>query len=226
MTSNVFVGFDEREAEVFHVCVQSIIDHASAPFALFPLSFGTVSNLYQGGMRDGSNAFVYTRFLCPFISKFNGWSVFLDGDMVLRNDLHDIFEFCDDSKAVFVVKHDYKTKAKVKYLGAPNEDYPRKNWSSVILWNNAHEKNRILTPEVVAQRSGKFLHRFEWLNDEDIGELPIDWNWLPDEFGENPDAKLLHYTLGSPCFPEYSNTPMAEHYFRTLMNVNRVDRIW
>jgi hypothetical protein len=113
-----------------------------------------------------------------------------------------------------VVKHDYKTKMKTKYLGSKNEDYPRKNWSSVILWNCSTFPNRKLTPEFVQGQPGSFLHRFSWLDDERIGELPIEWNWLPDEFGPNPDAKLLHYTLGTPSFHEFADTPQSEEWHR------------
>jgi hypothetical protein len=105
-----------------------------------------------------------------------------------------------------------------KYMGAPNEDYPRKNWSSVILWNCSSWPNRKLTPSFVQSQPGSYLHRFSWLDDDRIGELPIEWNWLPDEFGENPAAKLLHYTLGTPCFTEFADTPQADewHQERTL----------
>jgi hypothetical protein len=117
-----------------------------------------------------------------------------------------------------VVKHDYKTRMTEKYMGAPNEDYPRKNWSSVILWNCSSWPNRKLTPSFVQSQPGSYLHRFSWLDDDRIGELPIEWNWLPDEFGENPAAKLLHYTLGTPCFTEFADTPQADewHQERTL----------
>ena len=108
----------------------------------------------------------------------------------------------------------------VKYMGAKNEDYPRKNWSSVIIWNCNSFPNRRLTPDYVMKSTGKHLHRFEWLDDARIGELPIEWNWLPDEFGPNENAKLLHYTLGAPCFHEFVDTPMNEvwHKERELTN--------
>jgi hypothetical protein len=115
---------------------------------------------------------------------------------------------------VQVVKHDYKTRMPVKYLGSPNEDYPRKNWSSVILWNCGSFPNRKLMPDFVQRSTGAELHRFSWLDDARIGELPPEWNWLPDEYGPNPAAKLLHYTLGTPCFHEFADTPMAAEWHR------------
>ena len=107
-----------------------------------------------------------------------------------------------------------------KYLGAKNEAYPRKNWSSVMIFNCSNWKTRRLTPEYVQSATGKMLHRFEWLDDEDIGELPIEWNWLSDEFGENPEAKLVHYTNGTPCFHEYACSPMANEWHRERMLTN------
>jgi hypothetical protein len=120
----------------------------------------------------------------------------------------------DVYKDVQVVKHDYKTRMPVKYLGSPNEDYPRKNWSSVILWNCSSFPNRRLTPEFIQKSTGSELHRFSWLDDERVGELPKEWNWLPDEYGPNPAAKLLHYTLGTPCFHEFADTPMGSEWHR------------
>ena len=116
----------------------------------------------------------------------------------------------DSSKAVQVVKHDYKTKNNKKYLNNINIDYPKKNWSSVIIWNCAHPKNKVLTPEFISSKDGKFLHRFMWLDEEDIGEIPVEWNWLAIEYPPNPNAKLVHYTLGTPCFSEYSQTEMSD----------------
>ena len=145
---------------------------------------------------------------------FSGHAIFMDGDMIVRDDIYKLWELRDPTLDVQVVKHDYKTKMQTKYLGAKNEDYPRKNWSSVILWNCASYPNRKLTPEYVQNATGAQLHRFQHIKDERIGELPIEWNWLPDEFGPNPDAKLLHYTLGTPSFHEFATTPMGDEWHR------------
>jgi lipopolysaccharide biosynthesis glycosyltransferase len=146
--------------------------------------------------------------------EYTGWAIFIDGDMIVRGDIAELWNQRDDYKDVMVVKHDYKTRMPVKYLGAKNEDYPRKNWSSVILWNCASFPNRRLTPEFVQHSTGSELHRFSWLEDARIGELPREWNWLPDEYGPNPDAKLLHYTLGTPCFHEFADTPQGSEWHK------------
>jgi len=115
---------------------------------------------------------------------------------------------------VAVVKHDYRTKRQEKYLGSPNPDYPRKNWSSVTVWDCGSWPNRRLTPEFVQQQSGSFLHRFSWLEDDRIQALSAEWNWLPDELGANTDARLLHYTLGAPCFHEFADTEQGAEWHR------------
>ncbi len=209
----VFIGYDPREAIAYHVCANSIIRHSSQPVSLTPLALNNLSG-YQEQHTDGSNHFIYSRFLVPHLTNYRGWAIFMDGDMILRTDIDELWKMRDNDKAVMVVKHDYKTRMPVKYLGAKNEDYPRKNWSSVILWNCGHEENRRVNPRFVQNSTGAQLHRFTWLDDELVGELPKEWNWLPDEFGENENAKLLHYTLGTPSFHEFATTPMGSEWHR------------
>lgn len=209
----LFIGYDPRESVVYHVCVNSIIRHASQPLSFTPLALSTLPR-YAERHRDGSNQFIYSRFLVPQLMGHAGWALYIDGDMLLRADIAELWNLRDESKAVLCVHHDYRTKMRQKYLGAKNEDYPRKNWSSVMLWNCGHPANRVLTADFVEQATGAQLHRFTWLKDELIGELPKVWNWLPDELGANPQAKLLHWTLGAPCFHEFADAPMAEEWHR------------
>ena len=210
---NIFIGYDHREAIAYHVCANSIIRHSSKPISLTPLALKNMQD-YEEKHTDGSNQFIYSRFLVPHLMEYKGWAIFMDGDMLVRDDIEKLWALRDDSKAVMVVKHDYKTKMTEKYLGAKNENYPRKNWSSVILWNCSHTANKVVTPEFIETATGAQLHRFTWLADELIGELPKVWNWLPDEFGANQDAKLLHYTLGTPCFHDFATTPMGDEWHR------------
>ena len=207
----IFVGYDPRESIAYHVCSNSLLRQASQPLAITPLALQNLGH-YQESHQDGSNQFIYSRFLVPHLMGYQGWALFIDGDMIVRDDIAKLWKLRDESKAVMCVHHNYKTKATTKYLGARNENYPRKNWSSVVLWNCAHPKQRWLTPDAIQQATGAQLHRFTWLEDGDIGELPIEWNWLPDEFGANPKAKLLHWTLGTPCFKDYAHSPMAEEW--------------
>jgi lipopolysaccharide biosynthesis glycosyltransferase len=210
----IFIGYDPREAIAFHVCSNSIIRHSSQPVAISPLALNILKD-YQETHTDGSNHFIYSRFLVPHLMNYRGWAIFMDGDMILRSDITELWNHIDESKAVIVVKHNYKTKMTTKYLGSKNEDYPCKNWSSVILWNCGHHKNQILTPEFIQTATGAQLHRFTWLDDQtEVGELAREWNWLPDEFGVNEEAKLLHYTLGTPSFHDFATTPMGDEWHR------------
>lgn len=212
----VFVGYDPREAVVYHTCVNSIIRHASKPVAIIPLALN-LFNDYTETHTDGSNQFIYSRFLVPHLMNYEGWAIFIDGDMILRDDIVKLWDLHNDCYDTMVVKHDYRTRMTEKYLGAKNENYPRKNWSSVILWDCASYANRTLTPEFVQSATGAELHRFTWIDDERIGELPKEWNWLPDEYGPNTDAKLLHYTLGAPCFHDFATTPQSDEWHREHM---------
>ena len=209
----VFIGYDPREAIAFHVCANSIIRQASQPVCIVPLALNLFQD-YTETHTDGSNQFIYSRFLVPHLTEFTGWAIFIDGDMIVRGDIAELWNMQNPYNDVLVVKHDYKTRMPVKYLGAKNEDYPRKNWSSVILWNCNSFPNRKLTPEFIQRATGSELHRFTWIDDDRIGELPPEWNWLPDEYGVNKNAKLLHYTLGTPCFQEFADTPQGDEWHR------------
>ena len=215
---NIVVGFDQRESVAYHTFTQSIIEKASLPVSFMPLAINTLKG-YEEKHEDKSNDFIYSRFLTPYLNGFNGWAIFADGDMICQTDIKELWDLGDESKALLVVKHDYQTKAHKKYLGNVNENCPRKNWSSLILWNCSHPKHKILTPDFVANQTGKYLHRFSWLDDDDIGELPKEWNWLAIEYPENKKAKLIHYTLGTPCFKDYKNTEMSEVWLKTQKRI-------
>ena len=215
----IYIGFDQREAVAYHTFVQSLIENASIPLDITPLAVRNLKG-YEEKHEDKSNDFVYSRFLTPSLNDFKGWAIFADGDMICQADIKELLDLRDDSKALQVVKHDYKTKAYQKYLGNINQDYPRKNWSSVILWNCAHPKHKILTPDFIANQPGKYLHRFSWLEDSEIGELPKEWNWLATEYPNNEQANIIHYTLGTPCFKDYRNTEMSDIWLKKHNRLN------
>ncbi|HEY1326266.1 MAG TPA: glycosyltransferase [Casimicrobiaceae bacterium] len=203
----VFIGYDPREAVAYHVCVQSILDQTKEEVSFHPVS---------GEMRDGSNAFIYARFLVPWRMGFRGHAIFMDGDMIVRGDIGELWDLRSSHVGAQVVKHDYKTKHPVKYLGNPNNDYPRKNWSSVVLWSCGFFPNRMLTPKFVSEAPGSYLHRFQWLKDDQIGEIPEAWNKLVLEQTLEADDKLRHFTIGTPCFSEYADCDGAEDWHSTL----------
>ena len=170
------------------------------------------------GERDGTNQFIYSRYLIPSLLNFQGYAIFCDGDMIVTDDIYKLLELRDPDKAVQVVKHDYTTDHPLKYIGTPlqnsNIDYPRKNWSSVTIWNCGHPSNRVLTKKFVSEASGAVLHRFQWLHDDEIGELPVEWNHLVGEYPANPGAKLYHHTLGSPGFEFYRECESSKEWNR------------
>ena len=215
---NIFVGFDQKEAIAYHTFAQSMIENSSIPLSITPLAENNLDH-YSEKHTDGTNKFTYSRFLVPYLMDFKGWAIFADGDMVCLNDLKELKHFFNPNIAVSVVKHNYKTKHKVKYFGQKNEDYPRKNWSSVIIWNCGHPKNKILTPEFISQKEGSFLHRFSWLKNIEIGELPKTWNWLAIEYKEKKNLNLIHYTLGTPCFKEYSKKSLSDFWKKSYNNL-------
>jgi lipopolysaccharide biosynthesis glycosyltransferase len=216
----IFVGFDGKvEPVAYHTFCQSVIEKASIPVSFTPLALNTLSD-YKEIHTDGSNAFIYSRFLVPYLCGFKGMALFVDGDMICRTDIAEILWEHDQDEAVKVVKHYYQTKHPIKYLGSKNEDYPKKNWSSVMLWNCSHHLNKQLTPKFVMENKGKYLHRFEWLKHEDqVGKLDAAWNWLETEYEYNPDAKLIHHTLGTPCFKDYQSTDYAQEWWETYQRM-------
>lgn len=198
--TRIFVGWDPRETAAFHVLCHSIIRHASKPVAIIPLVREQVSDFPP----EGSTAFTRTRFLVPYLSNFEGTSIFMDCDFLVRTDLTTL----TPTHAVDVVQHDYTPKGTVKMDGQVQTTYPRKNWSSFMLFDNA--KCKTLTREYVAHASLKDLHQFAWA--DDVGSLPLDFNWLVGEYPRNTEARNLHYTLGGPWFEGYEASDHAEDW--------------
>ena len=219
----IFCGFDPREAAGYAVFCQSVIERSSVPVSFIPLHGPLLAGF--DGQRDGTNAFIYSRFLVPALMGYAGWAIFVDAsDMVVLDDIANLWALREENtfnKAVCVVKHDYQTRHARKYIGTPMEsdnlDYPGKNRSSVILWNCGHYANRRLTPELVTESPGSFLHRFQWLEDQQIGELPPQWNALAIE-QDISAASLVHFTLGSPGFDYYKHCDGARHWHKAKAN--------
>jgi lipopolysaccharide biosynthesis glycosyltransferase len=215
----IFIGYDPREAVNYSVLVNSIIRLSSQPVAITPLNLQNLP-MYIEKHTDGSTEFSYSRFLVPYLTNYTGWAIYMDCDMLLLDDISKLWALQDSRYAVQCVKHRYSTKQSIKFWGNKNNNYYRKNWSSLMLFNCTHDALTSLTPNTVESRSGNFLHQFEWIEESHIGELPVNWNWLADEYGHNDSASLLHYTLGSPCFAEYKDTPMADYWFKEYKLIN------
>lgn len=204
----VFVGYDAREDIAWEVCRHSIQRHASREISVHPLRQPILRELgLYTRPADGpaSTEFSLTRFLTPYLANSEGWTLFVDCDVLFTADLNALFESLDPSKAVYVVKHDYVPANAVKMDGKGQSIYPRKNWSSFMIFNGAHPAVKALTPKMVNEASPAFLHRFGWVEDDDlIGALELKWNFLVGEYpapAQVPAA--IHYTNGGPWFPEW-----------------------
>lgn len=209
----VFIGYDAREAVAFSVLSHSIHARASEPVLIAPLMLAQLKSVLTRERHPlQSTDFSFSRFLTPYLSGYAGWSVFMDCDMLMRDDIAGLYRLRDDRYAVMVVKHDHVPRETVKFLGEPQSKYEKKNWSSVMLFNNA--KCRALTPEYVNSASGLELHQFKWLgNDDLIGALPDRWNHLVGYNARRGDAALVHYTKGGPYFDEYRDCEYSKEWF-------------
>jgi len=209
----VFIGYDENESVAFHVLSHSILRHASQPVSITPLVKQHMGGFYvRERSTIESTDFSFTRFLVPYLSGYSGWSIFMDCDMLMTTDIAKLWELRDEQYAVMCVKHDYVAREDVKFLGATQTKYEKKNWSSVMMFNNA--SCRTLTPDVVAEESGLYLHQYKWLNDdEQIGALPTTWNYLVGEMTMSSTPNLIHYTLGGPYFDSYRECEYAHLWF-------------
>jgi hypothetical protein len=210
---NVYIGYDAREAAAFSVLAYSIQTRASVPVSIAPLMLSQLGGILTRQRHPlQSTDFSFSRFLTPYLSGYAGWSVFMDCDMLMLDDIASLHGLCDDRYAVMVVKHDHVPKETRKFLGEPQSKYEKKNWSSVMLFNNA--RCRALTPEYVNTASGLELHQFKWLaGDGLIGALPDRWNHLVGYSAPRRDAALVHYTLGGPYFDEYRDCEYAKEWF-------------
>ena len=209
----VFIGYDHNEIEAYHVLAHSIIKHASAPISIAPLKLDALP-MWRERHEYQSTEFSFSRFLVPYLSGYQGWSLFMDCDMLVTDDIVEVFQLANDRYALLCTQHDYQTKHEEKFLNQLNPHYPRKNWSSFMLFNN--KLCHALTPSVVNKASGLELHRFTWLPDQLIGEIPLKWNYLvgeqtfwPEKTGKKPPNNL-HWTIGGPWFPDYANTEWSD----------------
>lgn len=215
---NVYVGWDSREIDAYNVCCSSIKRYTSNNFEykIIPI---IKDELQRDGMysRDNdalaSTEFTYTRFLVPVLQGYSGYAIFCDCDFLWLEGIDTFLNEINisEQKAVYVCKHDYTPRQNIKMDNILQTTYPRKNWSSLILWNCNHPKNSLLTKELIHNASGAYLHRFQWLDDSDIGEINIQWNWLVDEYNvsQHGSPRALHYTNGGPWFENCKNCSYA-----------------
>ena len=220
---NLFIGYDPRESVAFYTLAHSILRRASIPVTITALMQSQLEGLYTRtrGPTE-STEFSLTRFLVPALSGFRGRSVFMDCDMLCRTDIAGLEAEAQrqPDKAVLVCRHDYVPSTSRKFLDQPQTRYERKNWSSLMVFNN--ERCRALTPDYVNTAPGLDLHRFRWIPDLEIGALALEWNWLVGEYEYSEKAKIVHYTIGGPYFPQYRDCDYAQEWFREFESMRAV----
>ena len=214
-----FIGYDSKEDIAYRVCKQSLLFNCSININVLSLKLSELiaKNKYTRAIDPlASTEFTYSRFLVPNLMNYNGWAVFCDCDFLFLHDVAKLFEHLDSSKAIYCVKHDYTPKEKHKMDGQQQTIYPRKNWSSFIVFNCDHISNKKLTVEAVNSEPGSYLHQFKWLKDSEIGSLDERWNWLEGWTSQHNKNKpyAVHYTRGGPWFDEWQDVEYAKEWLK------------
>ncbi len=208
----IFIGYDSREVIAHHVCIQSILETTRSPVSITSLKLSQLESVFHRKREpDQLTDFSYTRFLVPYLCDYQGWAIFIDGDMLIREDIQALWNLQDDRYAVNVVKH-APHQGEHHFLGTTVKLFPKFNWSSVMLFNN--KKCKALTLDYLLTVKYQDLHQFEWLESEsDIGELPPTWNHLVGYDKPNSSAALVHWTLGCPYFEAQKQAEFADEWF-------------
>ena len=215
-TFKVFIGYDSREDIAYQVARYSLLRHASGDVTVHAIRQPAVRELglyTRPADASASTEFSLTRFLTPYlVAQTSGWSLFTDCDFLFTADIRGVLSGLDPAKAVYVVQHEYDPAHDIKMDGKKQTRYPRKNWSSFMLFNNAHPDVRALTPEIVNSATPAFLHRFDWVQDQSqIGALDLDWNFLQGEYPKPATTpRVVHFTNGGPWFAEWKNVDYAD----------------
>lgn len=213
----VYIGWDSREDIAYQVARHSLLKYASIPVDVIPIKLPDLvdQGLYTREIDPlASTEFTYSRFLTPHMAGFEGWALFVDCDFLFFGDVAELAAYQKPEYAVACVKHDYTPKESTKMDGQVQTVYPRKNWSSFMLFNCAHPSTKKLTVEAVNSQTGAYLHRMQWAADDEIGEVPTEWNWL-EGWNEEPATgtpKAVHYTRGGPWFENWQDVAYAQQW--------------
>lgn len=204
----IFIGWDSRFPEPAEVLAYSLLKFSSIPLEINYLKLDEL-DFQRAHDPLQSTEFTYTRFLVPHLCGFEGKAMFLDNDMLCLGDVKPLDDLDMSDLALRVVKHDYRPENTVKMYGCVQTSYPRKNWSSMMLMKC--DRLRLWTKQVVETQTGAYLHRFQDIPDEMIGEIPNTWNTL-DWMDER--TQLIHYTNGGPWFEQYQDHPHAGVWYQ------------
>ena len=217
MSINFFIGYDSKEDIAYRICKYSLLKRAKVEVDVKSLKIDELisKKLYTRTLDPlASTQFTYSRFLVPKLMNYMGWAIFCDCDFIFLEDVSQIINNLDESKAVYCVKHDYTPKEKHKMDGQKQTIYPRKNWSSFIVFNCSHPSTKNLSVETVNKETGAYLHQFQWCKDEEIGALDERWNWLEGWTSKHNNSKpfAVHYTRGGPWFSEWQDVEFADEW--------------
>lgn len=221
MKYHVVIGYDRNNRIPAYTMAESIMQNSSVPINFTFLHRDMLKMFTRDKSIHDSTEFSNSRFLTPYLSNYEGWSLFVDNDMIVKGDIKELFDMIDEKYTVMCVKHNQVVKNKTKFLGSEQYQYNMKNWSSVMLFNNKKCKN--LTLNYVNTAPGLDMHQFKWLKDinNDIGELPFEWNYLVENNNQTEKTpKLIHYTDGGPYFVDYSDVEYSEEYNTIYDQIN------
>ena len=220
----IFIGFDTKEVVAYHTLCQSVLERSSIPVSFTPIALSTLKETFTRERNAlQSTEFSFSRFLTPYLSGYQGWAVFMDCDMLMRADIADLWSLRDERYSVMLCKHEYEPEEDIKFLGQVQTKYQKKNWSSMVMFNN--RRCTALTKEYVNTRTGLELHQFKWLEDEnEIGSIPIEWNYLVGVYKKSDEAKMVHFTEGGPYFPKYADADYADEWFAARDRMEHVER--
>ena len=203
----VFIGWDPTQQEAFEVAEYTIRKH-TPDVSIIKLDKTQIQEYDHMQDHRGSTAFTYSRFFVPYLCDYKGYAAFVDCDIIARSDLNEMMRYVDPEDAVTCVQHDYTPKSTVKMDGQKQTTYPRKNWSSVMIFNCEHHLTKKLTPDTINGMSGQYLHRMVWAENK-IGDLFLEWNCLAGYY-DLDSPKIIHYTDGGPWLEEYKDCEFSE----------------
>lgn len=233
-TCSVYIGFDPREVAAFAVARDSVKRYA---LPTWPICGLVLANLQRAGlytrpieMRPGfdrpimwdvlsdapmSTEHANSRFLVPHLAR-TGWALFMDGDMLIRENLAPLFASLDTKYAVYCVQNIFEPVSGIKMDGQVQTRYPKKLWSSFMIWNCDHPANKALTLEMINVLPGRDLHALCWLKDEQIGRIGSEWNWVVGHSDPTLIPANIHWTSGTPDMVGYHDAPFADEWRERL----------
>jgi len=217
----VFIGYDSKEKIAYHILAESILRHSSVPVSFTPIYLPNIQDSFNRPRNSlSSTEFSFSRFLVPYLMNYDGWALFLDCDMLFKADIKELWDLRNDDYAVMCCQHNYTPKSESKFNNQIQTVYEKKNWSSLMLMNTS--KCAKLSRHYIHNASGLELHQFKWLEDNQVGGLPLEWNWLAGEYPYNPNAKNIHFTEGGCYFEKYQDCEYSSDWFNIYTNTVKI----